>query len=243
MFKNFLNTYLRCYNTSFLKVNISKSNQTRSGWITKGIKVSCKRKKELFVLCKITNNYNLKLYYKKYCLILTKVIRNAKKLYYNNIILRSKNKIKSTWKIINSESGITHQDTSIPLLKLDDKLIANQHKIANLFNSYFLSVADSINGNMNKDINLTMNNPISYLFKYYKKPFAKINWQYASTYEILNIIKSLKPKNTYGYDEISNRIIKLSSPYIISPLTYICNAALGSGVFPDIKICHSQTYL
>ena len=64
MFKNFLNTYLRCYNTSFLKVNISKSNLTRSGWITKGIKVSCKRKKELFVLCKITNHYKLKLYYK-----------------------------------------------------------------------------------------------------------------------------------------------------------------------------------
>jgi len=73
----------------------------------------------------------------------------------------------------------------------------------------------------------------SYLYKYYKKPFAKINCQYASTYEIRNVIKSLKPKNTYGYDEISNRIIKLSSPYIISPLTYICNAALGSGVFPD----------
>jgi hypothetical protein len=71
------------------------------------------------------------------------------------------------------------------------------------------------------------------LFKYYKKLFAKINWQYASTYEIDKIIKSLKSKNTYGYDEISNRIIKLSSPYIISPLTHICNAALSSGVFPD----------
>jgi hypothetical protein len=31
------------------------------------------------------------------------------------------------------------------------------------------------------------------------------------------IIKFLKPKNTYGYDEISNRMIKLISPYIISP--------------------------
>ena len=62
---------------------------------------------------------------------------------------------------------------------------------------------------------------------------TKIDWKYVSTYEIRNIIKSLKPKNTYGYDEILNRIIKLSSPYIISPLTYICNAALNSGVFPD----------
>jgi hypothetical protein len=139
--------------------------------------------------------------------------------------------MKSTWKIIKSENGQTHQDVPTPLLKLDDKQITNQHKIVNLFNSCFLSVADS--SNMNVDENLPMDNRISYLFKYYKNPFAKINRQYASTYEIQNIIKSLKPKNTYGYDEISNRIIKLISPYIISPLTYICNAALSSGVFPD----------
>jgi hypothetical protein len=47
------------------------------------------------------------------------------------------------------------------------------------------------------------------------------------------IIKSLKSKNASGYNEISNRIIKLNSPFIISPLTHICNAALSSGVFPD----------
>jgi hypothetical protein len=79
------------------------------------------------------------------------------------------------------------------------------------------SVADSINANKGKDSNTNLINPINYLFKYYNKPF----------------IKSLKFKNTYGYDEISNRIIKSSSPYIISPLTHICNAALSSGVFPD----------
>ena len=232
MFNNFLNTYLRCYYSSFLKINVSKFNQSHNEWITKKIKVSCKRKKELFVLCKISNNHNLKLYYKKYCLVLTRVIRNAKKLHYNNIILRSKNKIKSTWKIINSEKGITHQNTSIPLLELDDKLVTNQHKIANLFNitSYRWQ---TINVNKNKDVNLTMINPINYLFKYYKNPFTKINWQYASTNKIDKIIKSLKPKNTYGYDKISNCIIKLSSPYIISPLTHICSAALSSGVFPD----------
>jgi hypothetical protein len=78
-----------------------------------------------------------------------------------------------------------------------------------------------------------MSNPTNYLFKYYNKPFPKINWQYASTYEIDKIIKSLKSKNTSGYDEISNRIIKITSPFIISPLTHICNAILNSGVFPD----------
>jgi Notch-like protein len=60
-----------------------------------------------------------------------------------------------------------------------------------------------------------------------------MSWQYASTYEIEKIIKSLKTKNTAGYNEISNQILKLSVPFITSLLTYICNAVLSTGVFPD----------
>jgi hypothetical protein len=233
MFNNFLKTYIRCYNTTCEKINISTSNLINNGWITKGIKVSCKRKKELFVLCKIINTDNLKQYYKKYCRILRKIIRSAKKLYYNNIIFRSKNGIKSTWKIINNECGRPRQNTAILQIKLEDILIENQHQIANAFNKCFLTVADHINEIKKKDANLKRDKTISHLSEYYKEPFEKIKWQYVSTQEIRNIIKSLKTKNTYGYDEISNRIIKLSAPHITSTLTYICNAVLYSGVFPD----------
>jgi len=78
-----------------------------------------------------------------------------------------------------------------------------------------------------------MTNPINYLANSFTRHFAKISWQYASTYEIEKIIKSLRTKNTCGYDEISNWIIKLTAPLIISPLTYICNAVLSTCVFPD----------
>jgi Notch-like protein len=60
-----------------------------------------------------------------------------------------------------------------------------------------------------------------------------MKFQYASTYEVEKIIKSLKDKNSIGYDEISNRIIKSSLPRIISPITYICNAILNTGIFPE----------
>ena len=55
--------------------------------------------------------------------------------------------------------------------------------------------------------------------------------EHASTYEISNIIKSLKTTNSCVYDEIPIKIIKLSTPYIISPLTYIRNKSLSTGVF------------
>jgi hypothetical protein len=54
-----------------------------------------------------------------------------------------------------------------------------------------------------------------------------------TTKEIERIIKSLKTKNSYRYDEISKRILKISCPFISSPINYICNKMLFWGVFPD----------
>jgi hypothetical protein len=54
-----------------------------------------------------------------------------------------------------------------------------------------------------------------------------------STKEITSIIKVLKTKNPYGFDEISNNLLKISAKYICSPLTHICNKSILSGNFPD----------
>ena len=37
----------------------------------------------------------------------------------------------------------------------------------------------------------------------------------------------------HGYDEISTNLLKLSSPFILSPLTRMCNKSLALGIFPD----------
>jgi hypothetical protein len=44
-------------------------------------------------------------------------------------------------------------------------------------------------------------------------------------------------KNSYGFDEISVKILKIISPFILSPLTHIFNKALSSGVFPGRLKC------
>jgi len=52
-------------------------------------------------------------------------------------------------------------------------------------------------------------------------------------HEIGTIIHSLKCKDSYGYDEISSRILKISAPYVLSPLIYIFNKLLSTGIFPE----------
>ena len=82
----------------------------------------------------------------------------------------------------------------------------NRNKIAIIFNNYFISIGDTINSDNNKHINTSMPNPINYLANNFSGPFPKISWQYASTYEIEKIIKSLRTKNACGYDEVSNSL-------------------------------------
>jgi len=40
-------------------------------------------------------------------------------------------------------------------------------------------------------------------------------------------------KNSHGYNEICTELLKISATYICSPLTYICNKSILSGIFPD----------
>ena len=85
--------------------------------------------------------------------------------------------------------------------------------IANTFNKYFLSVADSIINDVQSGSNDHENktNHTKYLFNSFKHPFPNIQWFYTATGEIENIIKSPKTKNSCGYNEIPIKILKISA--------------------------------
>jgi len=72
--------------------------QNSKAWLTTGMKTSCSNKRKL--LYRKSNDPKLKIYYKNYCKILSKVITLAKKKYYNNKLANSTSKPKTTWSII-----------------------------------------------------------------------------------------------------------------------------------------------
>ena len=89
--------------------------------------------------------------------------------------------MKSIWKIINVEKWKTKGGIYIQSLVINNNVIMNQNKIANIFNNYFISIADTVNADNNKHINTSMINPINCLTNNFRRPFPKISWQYAST--------------------------------------------------------------
>jgi hypothetical protein len=102
MFNTFANTYLQIFYACFPKKKIYEQSPPKL-WLTNGIRTSCKRKKELYLLTKVNDNNNFKQYYKLYSKILTKVINEAKRLNYNNKIINSNNTAKTAWNIIKAE--------------------------------------------------------------------------------------------------------------------------------------------
>ena len=55
-----------------------------------------------------------------------------------------------------------------------------------------------------------------------KLRYATLQSKPSTTTEIENIFKTLKPKKSHGYDKISTKLLKITAPFISSPLNYIC---------------------
>ena len=107
----------------------------------------------------------MKQYYKVYCKILTKVIKDAKRMTLNKRIYKSNNKIKTTWNIINELLGKQQPLQSIQKLIIDGTQLTNQQDIANALNKHFSNEKNSVS-NGDKLDNMKHN-----------KPFANSNFE------------------------------------------------------------------
>jgi hypothetical protein len=138
--------------------------------------------------------------------------------------------MKAIWDITKLVTGKPTSNDVIHELKIDVNIISNTQGIADSLNSYIQTIVDN-NFNGTSSVNHT---PLHYLQQVFHCPFPNINHQAITSTEITKIIKSLKNiKNSYGNDEISVKIFKDSSPFIILPLTHMCNKVLFSGNFPQ----------
>ena len=144
-----------------------------------------------------------------------------KKMYYNKRIVKSTNKIKTTWNIINEILDKQVSPNDIMKLSIENNHYTNQYDIANIFNQHFSSVVDKLNiNNTDKDKYIkSINNHHASKSTQNQSPYMV--FKSFSTQETINIIKSLKSKDSYGYDKISTRLLKISANYISSPLTHI----------------------
>ena len=221
----FHNNYLRIFYTSFPSCKIIERSNNNY-WLTPGIRISCKRKICLYLLTKDSDDVILNNYCNQYCKTLTSVIKEAKTYMYNNRIINSTNKMKTTWNIMKAETNRLKGPITTT--------INNNQNSPKAFNKYFLSITE----NILQDVRCTKKqcpninkNPNYYLLNLFHKPFPSVKFKNTSPKEVEKIINALKIKEYPGYDEVSTKILKISAPFISSPLSNICNKSMLTGTF------------
>jgi phosphopantetheine adenylyltransferase len=213
IFNSFLNTYLRIFYSCF-PLTRKKRIAPIIPWITPGIRISCGHKRDLYIVCKNTKNATLITYYKTYSKIVANVIKTAKRLTYDKHITKSKKKLKTTWQIINSETGRAVKYDAIQHLVTSNSTGHGKQNIAERVNDFFLTITDTIttkvNGNNDIDknsSNIDNRNFMTFLSQAYSRNYPHTISKPSTRQEIEKIIRSLKTKDSFGYDEIPVRIL------------------------------------
>jgi len=123
-------------------------------------------------------------------------------------ILKSNNKTKTktTWNIINELLGKQHHTQERQQLTIEGKHLTIQQDIANAFNNYFSTIIDKTNSDSQE--NMRHGNPYTYCYFDHSAgdSYASLVFKIFSTQEITSISKSIKTKNSSGYDEISTKL-------------------------------------
>ena len=106
-------------------------------------------------------------------------------------------------------NGRKFVNEDIHVLNINDYLTNNQHIISNSCNDHFLSTINRVNSKTSNNSNPDRSGsiPAEYLLQTCKTPFPNIKYSYRSNKEIENIMKSAKPTNCHGYDEISVKML------------------------------------
>ena len=125
--------------------------------------------------------------YRNYRNMLSTQMKKSNQAYYNKYFEKNWNNIKSKWKGIKSLISLKTVASSAPAVLFRDNgnTITNPYDIANTFNNYFVSIAETIKNN------------IKYSYKHFSD-YIKEEWgstiflKPTSKEEIGNIISSLK---------------------------------------------------
>jgi hypothetical protein len=100
--------------------------------------------------------------------------------------------------------------------------------VAEAFNDYFLNLVDNLKmDNVNTDL------AISLLKRRFANEYSDMIVIPITESELICIIASMKNKNSFGYDDVSNKILRLCGKFLSKPLAYIFNISLTHGIFPD----------
>ena len=226
----FITTFSKQYNICCPMKTVRNSFTRRDKpWITNGLKNACHKKNRLYKQFLCSRSHTCEEKYKTYKNKLTSILRTAEKEYYSKLLTDAKGNIKSTWKILNTIINKKTNTSKLPShFECNEINIVSKQSIADGFNNFFVDGGS----NLDKKITVADNAASIYDFMGEQCPNSMfINP--VSEDEVVNIIKSCKPKHSKDCDDINMYVLLKVTDQIVKPLVHIFNLSFSSGIFPS----------
>ena len=202
----------------------------REPWLTKGLTKCQNKQKKLYKLLLTEKTSQVEQKYRLYRNTLQRIIRRAKREYYNNQCLEFRRNSKKLWNLVNKIHGKQNdKSTVIDFLKIDNIEKYNSESITNEFGKYFSSVGKTCTENISKSTNSIAH----YLNKMNNNP-KSVFLAPCTEAEILSIINKLPNKKSCGYDGVSNILLKEIKEEISPFLCRLFNSSMRLGIFPTL---------
>ena len=138
-----------------------------------------------------------------------KLKREMKRNYNNNIINENKHDIKKTWTILRQAIGKLNDKSSFPsYFTINNNRISDKDNIhvAETFNNFFSQIGIHTGQNVpksNKNFKSYLPDPISH----------SIFIEPVSPSDVTKAAPKLKPKSSFGHDNISSKLLKENTTY------------------------------
>ena len=150
------------------------------------------------------------------------MILERKEKCYNHLSMKLNNpntSAKTYWSILKS----FYNDSKVPLippLVVNNKIVSDFTKKANIFNDFFTLQCTPLNNCSVLPAKLTF------------KTQTRLNSICFEEDDILKIIRNLNVDKAHGHDNISIRMLKICDSVVVEPLSLIFKNCLDSGIFP-----------
>ena len=128
--------YSSIYNQAFPKIRVKVKYFHRKHWLTKVMKNSIRQKNIIQIIRKYPVIDSI-LKYKTYHSTLKELLKQGKKLYYQDLFNAYRNDMRKTWSVIKRIFNKIKGGISRSMIFHNDETITYDHMIANSFSNFF----------------------------------------------------------------------------------------------------------
>ena len=199
-------------------------------WFTKGLIVSRNNKLRLSKLAASSPSPANRSNFKTYRNAFNRVVRHAKKMFYERELIANQTNLKKTWELIRNAANLPKSNKEcISQLLIDGVLTSDPLIIATKLNTFFTTMPSQIVD----EIIPTDHPPDPDLDPLPDQPVLSFSDTPVTQNEVLEALKLLNPKKSQDFNDVSMHFLKKVFTEILIPYHHIIKTSLLTGVVPN----------